>query len=75
MAAEPCRYALADAAHVCVRNDGSPVRAHGVCFYEAASQLREQNVAAGVADVADAAVYQMLAGAIVVAGSRKERAS
>lgn len=56
---EPCRFAAADPAHVCSRNDGSPLGRDGVCFYEAGAQLREQ--AEGVEHTTDPTVYRMLA--------------
>lgn len=69
---EPCRFA-AEPHHTCMRNDGSPVGAGGVCFYEAVAQSREANEAAGVAPVTDPSVYRTIAGAAVA--QRQERAS
>lgn len=74
MAAEPCRFLGTSDGHVCSRNDGSPVGANGVCFYEAGARMREQAEAEGVEQATDPAVYAMLAQG-AVAAQRQERSA
>lgn len=50
--AEPCRFAAGDPRHTCSRNDGSPVPAGSVCFYEAGAQLSERLSVEGTIDLA-----------------------
>jgi hypothetical protein len=66
----PCRFA-ADPMHVCSRNDGSPLPANGICFFEAGAQLRESS---DIEHYTDPAVYRLLAHGAVTA-QRQERAS
>lgn len=74
MTAEPCRFAVANPAHECSRNDGSQLGRNDVCFYEAGAQLREQADAEGVTHTTDPIVYRMLAVGAVSA-HRQERSA
>ncbi len=75
MAVEPCRYIGARPGHQCSRNDGSPLGRNGVCFYEAAAQMREQAGAEGVEHTTDPTVYRLLAQGAVNARRQAERES